>query len=62
VLESLAAILMIDLHLPLVDGREVVLPRYTQPEPQQRLVLEKVGWDLFPNPRLGFVRHRFHRP
>jgi hypothetical protein len=27
-----------------------VLPRYTQPEPEQRLVLEKVGWALPPQP------------
>jgi len=46
VLESLSGILMLDVHLPLADGRELVLPRYTQPEPEQRLVLEKQGWEL----------------
>lgn len=50
VLQSLSGILMLDVHLPLVDGRELVLPRYTQPEPEHRLVLEKVGWDLPPQP------------
>jgi len=50
VLATLSGILMIDVHLPLVDGRELVLPRYTQPEPQQVLVLEKVGWGLPPQP------------
>jgi len=50
VLETLSGILMIDVHLPLADGRELVLPRYTQPEPEQRLALEKVGWDLPPQP------------
>ena len=49
-LETLAGILMLDVHLPLADGRELVLPRYTQPEPEQRLVLEKVGWELPPQP------------
>ena len=34
---------MLDVHLPLADGRELVLPRYTQPEPEHRLVLEKLG-------------------
>jgi len=34
----------------LADGRELVLPRYTQPEPEQRLVLEKLGWELPPQP------------
>ena len=47
-LETLSGLLMLDVHLPLADGRELVLPRYTQPEPAQRLVLEKVGWDLPP--------------
>jgi hypothetical protein len=54
VLETLSGILMLDVHLPLADGRELVLPRYTQPEPEQRLVLEKLGWDLpaQPPPRI----------
>jgi hypothetical protein len=46
----MAGILMLDVHLPLADGRELVLPRYTQPEPEQRLVLEKDGRDLPPQP------------
>lgn len=50
VLETLASILMIDVHLPLSDGRELVLPRYTQPEPEHRLLLEKLGWELPPQP------------
>ena len=50
VLETLSGILMLDVHLPLADGRELVLPRDTQPEPEQRLVLAKVGWDLPPQP------------
>ena len=50
VLATLSGLLMLDVHLPLADGRELVLARYTQPEPEQRLVLEKVGWDLPPHP------------
>jgi len=50
VLETLSGILMLDVHLPLADGRELVLPRFTQPEPEQRLVLEKLGWELPPQP------------
>ena len=45
-LETLSGILMLDVHLPLANGRELVLPRYTQPEPEHRLLLEKLGWDL----------------
>jgi hypothetical protein len=54
VLETRSGILMLDVHLPLADGRELVLPRYTQPEPEQRLVLEKLGWELpaQPPPRI----------
>jgi hypothetical protein len=44
--ETLSGILMLEVHLPLADGRELVLPRYTQPEPEHRLVLEKLGWEL----------------
>lgn len=50
VLETLAGILMLDVHVPLVDGRELVLPRYTQPEPEHRLILAKLGWQLPPQP------------
>jgi hypothetical protein len=34
---------MIDVHLPTTDHREVILTRYTQPEPEQRLLLEKLN-------------------
>ena len=46
VLEKLAGMQMIDVHLPTTDGREVILTRYTQPEPDQRLLLEKLRLDL----------------
>lgn len=54
VLQSLASILMLDVRLPLTDGRELVLPRYTQPEPEHRLILQKLGWELpaQPPPRI----------
>jgi hypothetical protein len=50
VLETLSGILMLDVRVPLADGRELVMPRYTQPEHEHRLVLEKLGWDLPPQP------------
>jgi hypothetical protein len=50
VLETLSGILLLDVHVPLADGRELVMPRYTQPEAEHRLVLEKLGWDLPPQP------------
>jgi hypothetical protein len=54
VLEKLAGMQMIDVHLPTTDGREVILTRYTQPEPDQRLILEKLKLTLpeQPPPRI----------
>ena len=46
VLEKLGAMQMIDVHLPTTDGREVILRRYTQPEPEQRLLLEQLKLKL----------------
>jgi len=46
VLEKLAGMQMIDVHLPTTDGREVILTRYTQPEPEQRLLLDKLKLQL----------------
>jgi hypothetical protein len=37
---------MIDVHVPTTDGRELVLTRYTQPEPELRLLLEKLKLEL----------------
>jgi hypothetical protein len=31
---------MVDVHLPTADGRELVLSRYTQPEPEHRALLD----------------------
>jgi hypothetical protein len=54
VLEKLSTILMLDVELPLADGRELVMARYTQPEPEHQLVLQKLGWNLpaQPPPRI----------
>lgn len=39
VLEKLAGMQMVDVHLPTTDGRELVLTRYTEPDADQRLLL-----------------------
>ena len=54
VLEKLAAIQIIDVHLPTSDGRCLILPRYTQPEPGVKMVLEKLRLALpaQPPPRI----------
>ena len=41
VLEKFAAVQMIDVHVPTTDGRELRLTRYTQPEPELKLLLEQ---------------------
>jgi hypothetical protein len=37
---------MIDVHLPTTDGRELVLTRYTEPEPELSLLLKKLKLEL----------------
>ena len=49
-LEKFAAIQMIDVHLPTTDGRQIVLTRYTQPEDELRLLLERLKLTLPPQP------------
>jgi len=46
VLEKFKAMQMLDVSLPTTDGREVILTRYTQPEPDQKLLLEKLKLQL----------------
>jgi transposase len=46
VLEKLGVMQMIDVHVPTSDGRELILSRYTQPEAEQKLLLEKLKLTL----------------
>jgi len=48
--EKFAAVQMIDVHIPTTDGRELRLTRYTQPEPELKLLLERLRLDLPPQP------------
>ena len=41
---------MLDVRIPTTDQREVVLTRYTQPEPELLLLLEKLKLELPPQP------------
>jgi hypothetical protein len=45
-LEKFAAVQMIDVHLPTTDGREIVLTRYTQPEPELQLLIDRLRLTL----------------
>lgn len=49
-LEKLRSIPMVDVHLPTTDGREIVLARYTQPDPEVALLLERLHLALPPQP------------
>ena len=46
VLEKFAAIQMIDVHIPTSDGRELVLTRYTEPQAELKLLLDKLRLEL----------------
>jgi len=48
--EKFAAVPMIDVHLPTTDGRELVLTRYTQPEPERQLLINQLKLPLPPQP------------
>ena len=41
---------MIDVHLPTTDGRELVMSRYTQPDRDQKLLLNHLKLELPPQP------------
>jgi hypothetical protein len=46
VLEKFSAIHMVDVHLPTTDGRHLILPRYTQPEPDHKILLQQLKLEL----------------
>ena len=54
VLEKLATLQMLDVCLPTTDGRWLIMPRYTQPEPDQSLMLHQLNLTLpsQPPPRI----------
>jgi transposase len=46
VLEKMAALQMIDVHLPTTDDRTVILTRYTHPEKEHQMLIEKLKLTL----------------
>jgi transposase len=54
VLEKLAAIQMLDVCFPTTDGRWLIMPRYTQPTPEQQILLHtlKLNLPAQPPPRI----------
>lgn len=55
ILEKFKTMQMIDVHLPTTDGRTIILPRYTQPEAELKLLLHQLQLELpaQPPPRLA---------
>ena len=49
-LEKFATVQMIDVHLPTTDGREMLLTRYTHPEPELQLLIDRLKLRLPPQP------------
>jgi transposase len=57
VLEKLAAIHMIDVWIPTVDGRWLILPRYTRPEKDVTLLLQQLDLHLPAQPPPRITAH-----
>lgn len=58
VLEKFAAMQMVEVCIPTTDGRELSLTRYTQPEADLKLLLEKLALTLpaQPPPKITAAR------
>ena len=46
VLAKFKTMQMVDVHIPTTDGRELILSRYTQPEPEHRILLQGMRMQL----------------
>jgi transposase len=53
-LDKFSTLQMLDVHFPTTDGRELIFTRYTEPEPDQQLLLAQLDWILpqQPPPRI----------
>ncbi len=56
--EKFAAVQMIDLHVPTTDGRELLLTRYTEPEPELKLLLDELKLALPAQPQPKIIPHQ----
>ena len=45
-LDKFAAVQMIDVEIPTADGRMITLTRYTEPEAELKLLLERLHLEL----------------
>jgi transposase len=60
ILEKFKTMQMIDVHLPTTDGRNLILPRYTQPEKDLQLLLHQLNLTLpdQPPPRIEELKKK----
>ena len=49
-LDKLAAIQMLKVHFPTTNGRTLILTRYTEPNADQRVLLDRLSLTLPPQP------------
>ena len=63
-LERFAAVQMVDVHVPTTDGRELLLTRYTQPEPDLALLIERLRLTLPAQapPKITTAQPTLHAP
>src|SRR5205085_11926706 len=64
VLEKLATIQMLDVSFPTTDGRRLVMPRYTEPSPEQAILLHHLNLVLpqQPPPRITMAASTVSSP
>jgi Transposase DDE domain len=64
VIAKFKAMQMVDVHIPTTDGRELLLSRYTQPEAEQRMLLQQLRLSLpeQPPPKISATQIRQQVP
>jgi transposase len=62
VLEKFSTIQMVEVHLPTTDGRHLILPRYTQPEPDHKILLQQLKLELLAQPPPKISSNAAHAP
>jgi hypothetical protein len=59
-LDKLSAIMMIDVRIPTTDGRILEMRRYSQPELEQRIILDKLNAKLPRQPPPKVYSHQLN--
>ena len=64
VIAKFKTIQMVDVHIPTTDGRELLLSRYTQPEPEHRMLLQQLRLSLpeQPPPKISAIHVQQQAP